>query len=108
MAQLRTLLQSLNAYPVPLAHIEGVAVRRGLDLDAEATKEAQETAEYRLVCADIYLWLSAAPNVSQGGQSYTIDSDQRTKLRSRAMAIYRECGEDAGNVATYGYKGSRL
>lgn len=108
MAQLLTLLQSLNAYPVPPAYIDGVAAHRGLDLNAEATKEVQDMAEYRLVCADIYLWLSAAPNISQGGQSYTIDSNQRAKLRSRAMAIYRECGEDAGNVATYGYKGSRL
>lgn len=100
---------SINAYPVPQPFIETAAAKRGLDLGADFTSEAVMSDEYRLVYADIMLWLSEAPNISQGGQSYSFNDDQRLKFRNKALAIYGELGKDSSEQkAIYGYKGSRL
>lgn len=54
------------------------------------------------------MWLSQAPNVSQGGQSYTFDNEQRLKFSNAALAIYGDYKEDNTPKTTFGYKGSRL
>lgn len=63
---------------------------------------------YKKAVADVLMWLSNAPDVSQGGQSYSMTDDQRKQLRMRAMAIYQETGDDTRKQTIYGYKGSRL
>jgi len=109
MATLLTSLQSVNAYPVPQSFIETAAAKRGLDLEEEITRDALNSKEYRLVYADLLMWLSEAPNISQGGQSYSFDNEQRLKFRNEALAIYGELeDEDNAPKATYGYKGSRI
>lgn len=108
MATLLSSLQAINAYPVPQSFIETAAASRGLDLSAEITQEALKSREYRLAYADLLMWLSEAPNVSQGGQSYSFNEDQRLKLRNKALDIYDELGEDDAPKTTFGYKGSRL
>lgn len=109
MATLLTSLLSVNAYPVPQPFFETVAAKRGLKLDAEITGEALNSKEYRLAYADLLMWLSEAPNVTQGGQSYTFDAEQRLKFRNEALSIYGEL-EDEGSApkTIYGYKGSRI
>ena len=69
MATLLSSLQAINAYPVPQSFFEATAASRGLDLKAEITQEALNSKAYRLARADVLMWLSEAPNVSQGGQS---------------------------------------
>lgn len=102
-------LKGVNAYPVPLRTLIEVAEARGLSLTSEATKDVLGSDAFKLATADILLWLSAAPNISQGGQSYSFSEEQRSQLRRRAYALYAECGEDgAASKPTYGYKGSRL
>lgn len=102
-------LKSLSAYPIQLRTIVEVANRRSISLNAEATHESLHSNEYRLAKADILLWLSIAPNVSQGGQSYSLSDEQRQRMRSEAQAIYEEL-EPKSNAgcATFGYKGDRL
>ena len=65
---------------------------------------------FRLATADLWIWLSAAPNISQGGQSYSFNDQQRKEMRDRALAIIDELEEEnAGEPQIkYGYKGSRL
>ena len=90
-------LKGINAYPVPPRTIQRIAEKRGIVLQDEV--------------ADLLQWLSEAPNVSQGGQSYTFSDGQRTQLRNRANSLYKDFGADkeAGNPKPiYGYKGSRL
>ena len=110
MATILEALKGVNAYPVPLRTLVENAERRGLDLSAEATKELLNGADYNLVVADLLLWLSFAPNISQGGQSFSFSDEQRVQLRNRANALYREF--DATEAGTpkpiYGYKGNRL
>lgn len=108
MAELLSSLRAINAYPVPQSLFEMSAASRGLDLTAEITQEALKSRAYRLAYADVLMWLSNAPNVSQGGQSYTFDDDQRRDFRNEALAIYDELGEDNAPKPIYGYKGHRL
>lgn len=109
MATVQESLKSVNAYPVPLRTLVEVAEARGLSLTEDATKEVLDSAAYNLAVADLLLWLSIAPNISQGGQSYSFSDEQRTQLRNRAKSLYAEYGEDrAASKPIYGYKGSRL
>lgn len=102
-------LRGLNAYPIPQPTLEEVAVRRGLHLTDEATRELLSSKAYQLATADILMWLSLAPNVSQGGQSYALTDGQRKQLEARANEIYRQHGETASvTITTFGYKGSKL
>lgn len=104
-------LQTLNAYPVPPQVIEASAVRWQLDLTPEATTDLMQTDAYLLVKADVLEWLAAAPNITQGGQSYSLNDDTRTQYqqyarRLRNMVTVQPDGLDNGTI--YGYKGSRL
>lgn len=109
MATIFNALKGINAYPIPLRTLEEVAEGRSLDLEEEATISVLQSKEYRLATADLLLWLSIAPNISQGGQSYSFSEEQRTQLRRRADAIYEECGEDESlSKPKFGYKGKFL
>ena len=102
-------LKGMNAYPLPLRTLVTVAAKRGLELDGKATQEVQKSKAYNLASADLLLWLSFAPDISQGGQSYSFTDEQRLQLRNRANRLYKEFGEEDGSSgAVYGYKGSRL
>ena len=102
-------LKSVNAYPVPLRTLVEIAERRGLSLTSEATQADLRGKDYKLATADLLLWLSRAPNISQGGQSYSFTDEERQQFRNRANALFDEFGEETSSVQpTYGYKGSRL
>lgn len=103
-------LKGISAYPVPLRTLSAVSLKRGIQLEQEATEETLTGKAYRLAEADILMWLSAAPSISQGGQSFSFTEEQRREMRNKAKRIYAEFGND-GETATkpiYGYKGSRL
>lgn len=111
MVTIAEALRGLNAYPIPERTLVGIATARGLLLADDATREALRGRAYRLTSADLLVWLSQAPNVSQGGQSYSFTDEQRKALRNQASALYRDLGEDDGTgaaKATYGYKGTNL
>lgn len=102
-------LKSINAYPIPLRTLTETAERRNLSVTAEATQEVLQSKAYRLAKADLLLWLSIAPDISQGGQSFSFTDEQRKDFKRQAQGIYDvlEPSQNAGRV-TYGYKGSRL
>lgn len=109
MATVLESLKGINAYPIPLRTIVDVARYRGLDVTAEASQEIMQTVEYKLAQADLLLWLSLAPDVSQGGQSYGFTDEQRIQLRNRADMLYGEWQDENNKPkSVYGYKGSRL
>jgi hypothetical protein len=103
-------LRSLTSYPIPQRTILEIAVARGLSLEDGVTPELRASAPFQLARADTMLWLSTAPDVSQGGISYSFSTEQRTTLRQGAMSLYFTYGEDAVSVpkSIYGYKGDRL
>ena len=108
MATVLDTLKGINAYPVPLRTLVEVAEVRGLTLTAEASQEELVGRAYKLAKADLLLWLSLAPNITQGGQSYSFTDDQRQQLRNQAQDLYDECDEGTVVKPVYGYKGSRL
>lgn len=110
MTTILEAIKSVTLYPLPSRTIEQIAVRRGCSLSDEATQEKLTGIEYNLAKADILKWLANAPNVTQGGQSYSFTEEQRQQFRNEANALYKEYGADDSAIAKpiYGYKGSRL
>lgn len=110
-----TVLQSLlsvTVYPLPLRTLEEAAARRGIDLAEDASKDVLTSAAYNLAVADVLVWLVTAPDVSQGGQSYSFTDEQRAQMLSRARALLAKYAPDTDAATStgvvYGYKGSRL
>ena len=69
-------LRSLSSYPIPTATIEDVAEGVGLAIDTELTQELRKDKRFKRAQARVYMFLSEAPNVSQGGISYSFsDAD---------------------------------
>lgn len=102
-------LKGISGYPIPQRVFEEKSLRRGLSLSVVATKEIVTSAPYRLCLADLYMWLSVAPSISQGGQNYSFDSEQRTWFRNEGRSIYEEYGENNScRSVPYGYKGDIL
>lgn len=102
-------LKGINSYPIPLRTLTEVAERRGVELMATSTAEVLNDKSYRLAKADLMLWLSYAPNISQGGQSYSFTDEQRKEFRHQAQAVYDALEPSENTVcATFGYKGDKL
>lgn len=109
MTTILDTLRGINAYPIPLRTLVEIAEQRGVPLANDATQDILSDRSYQLAKADLYLWLSIAPNITQGGQSYSFTDEQRRILRQQANALYDDLGEEATlTKPIYGYKGSRL
>lgn len=104
------ILRGINAYPIPVKEIIGACEYRGLSYYDDATSEIMSGKAFNLVKADLLLWLSISPDISQGGQSYSFTDEQRRVMRNQAQALYAEFEPDGSAVQKpiYGYKGSRL
>ncbi len=100
-------LKSVNSYPIPLRTLEEVAQRRDISLTDDCLIEDMQSAGYNLAYADLLMWLSYAPSITQGGQSYSFSDDQRMQFRNHASELYKRYANDISK-ARYGYKGSRL
>lgn len=101
-------LKSISAYPIPTATLADIAEGAGLAVDAELTSEGRNSCEYRLALARVYLFLSEAPNVSQGGISYSFSEWERQRMRRKAEELLDAVGEDADGCVPLGYKGEDL
>ena len=108
MSTVLEALRGINSYPIPLRTINEVAERRGVDLNEETTVDILQGRAFNLSRADLLLWLSYAPNVTQGGQSYSFSDEQRMRMRGMAHQIYDEMKEEGMPKTLYGYKGKRL
>lgn len=97
-------LRSISSYPIPLATIEAIAEEEGLDIDDEASQDVLRSYAYLRAKGAIYQFLAGAPNVSQGGISYSFSSDERDYFLSMASRFFSEAGEE-GRADIYGYVG---
>lgn len=107
MATVAEIIRGINAYPIPTYAIGGFALNREVELDNEATTEIVKSAAFQLLKADVLTWLAYAPNISQGGQSYSLSEEQRKEFLAMAKAIYAENDVETHKVK-YGYKGTRI
>ncbi len=111
-----TLLDAINAgvsnFPIPMLTLQAGALARGVELEVEASTELLKSREYRLLEADMKMWIVTGSNISQGDISLDMVISTREVLRSQANAVYRELGDPkydpADRKPNYGYKGSRL
>ncbi len=109
MATILEALKGINAYPIPPNTLEEVCLRREVVPEACVTVDDLKSRAFNLCRADLLLWLSYAPNVSQGGQSYSFTDEQRQQFRNEAQQLYEEFKEeDIIPKTIYGYKGDRL
>lgn len=103
-----TSLKSLSAYPVPSAALLDIAEGAGLAPDTEMTQEVRQSASYRRAKARVYLYLADAPNVSQGGISFSFSEGERNRMRKLAEALLDDLGESNPSGIDYGYQGEDL
>lgn len=102
-------LKGISSYPIPMRTLDEVMQRNGVDAEAETTIEVLQSKGYKLAYADLLMWLSYSPSISQGGQSYSFTEEQRVQFRARANEIFGEyADEDNTPKVRFGYKGSRL
>lgn len=102
-------LRSLSSYPIPTATIEDVADGVGLDIDTELTQELRKDKRFKRAQARVYIFLSEAPNVSQGGISYSFSDEERRSFRLRAESLLEQIGDATSEAGVeYGYKGEDL
>ena len=100
-------LRGLTNYPVPEEALQSILSKRGLDGKRTMTDDKLLC----LVTADLYSWVALAPDISQGGQSYSLTDFVREYYRKRARELYQAGGEPVEEVTAkvrYGYKGERL
>ena len=102
-------LKNLSAYPIPSAAIEDIAEGVGLAVDAELTPEIRNSIAFQRAKARVYLFLSEAPMVSQGGVYYSFSGEERKRLRLKAEGLLEHIGDATSEVGVeYGYKGEDL
>lgn len=104
-------LRSLSAYPIPRPTLTNIAEWAGLDVDAVVDARMRRTGAYRRAEARVYIFLSEAPNVTQGGISYSFSEEERRRLRRKADGILADLGdEDEGDaeMPAFGYMGGDL
>lgn len=107
MSDMVRYLGSLNGYPIPRATLETIALSAGLDTGQEVNPENLRSKECKRATAQVYLWLSTAPNVSQGGISYSFSDDDRARFLNKAKGLLDEIGE-GDELGEFGYMGEDL
>ncbi len=102
-------LQGITMYPIPQATLESIAVARGIAIDQTVTQTILKSGNYNLAKADVLIWLSFAPNISQGGQNYSFTDEQRLQYRQEGKRLLNTWEqEESTTKAIFGYKGSKL
>ena len=91
-----TIIDAIKAYvqyPLPSAFFESVMIKRGLDGDAECTKDIIDSFAYTGAIADCIRQIVIYPSsISEGGMS--ISKSDRQSLLGEANRLYRSIGEE--------------
>lgn len=99
-------LMYLSNYPIPMPVIENIMEEQGMDSStSEADGETRSSVRFRRCKAQVYLFLSKAPNVTQGGITYSFGQKEREAFARMANAILQEVGDNAEAEIEVGYYG---
>lgn len=101
----RDAIKAISGYPIPSAAIDNIIDEAGLDPEADLTAEARQGDGFRKAKALAYAFLAEAPNVTQGGISYSFCQSERTRFERKAEGILAELGADDGGQVQCGYIG---
>lgn len=99
-------LKSISNYPTPQRTYDRIAVARGISLMQEATTDILHSRDYQMAKADLFNWLATAPNVSEGGISFSFSATEKEQFERAAAFILSELG--TLKQSRYGYKGENL
>lgn len=104
MSTILNALASITNYPIPVRMLEDAAEENGLDGGAAASSEVRASKAFKRALARLYRFLSEAPNVSQGGVSFSFNPAEKAEFRK--MAAELEAEADDGSLTTgYGWQG---
>ena len=98
-------LRAMSSYPIPQSTIDNIIDEAGLDAEADITKEIRASDEFKKAKALTYAFLAEAPNITQGGISYTFSQDERSRFEQKSNSLLTELGEDGGSDVPCGYVG---
>lgn len=98
-------LRSISNYPIPTPTLVNICEEAGLKATKEADKTTRQSDGYKKAKALVYQFLSEAPNVSQGGITYSFSQDERDRFAKKASALLDEIGEAEGTEIEMGYVG---
>lgn len=98
-------LRSLTNYPIPERTIERAALYWGMDPALVIDSRVMSGNNFKCAEADIYDFLSTAPNVSEGGVSFSLSEKERHSFKLKAEAIRVS---QSGSKPKYGYQGEML
>ena len=101
-------LKSLSGYPLSQLSLENAIEEAGLTADAVATKAVRGGSAYKRAKAHVYLLLAEAPDVSQGGISYSFSDEDKRLFRTQAQALLDDIGDDSLVSDNYGWQGEDL
>ena len=102
-------LKSLSGYPLPLDSLTNIINEVGVTGSEEITSETYQSAAYKRAKAKVYLLLAEAPDVSQGGISYSFSDEDKKHFRMQAQALLDEVGDDTSAFGdNYGWQGEDL
>lgn len=97
-------LTSLSNYPIASEYVQATIIAEGLQ-DNEFTPAIAKDARYLRAKRRVCLYLVTAPNVTQGGISYTLDQKAREQFLDMASEIAEELADEGGR---FGYIGDEL
>lgn len=103
--KVREAIKAMSAYPMPMAAVENIAAEAGIDAEAELTTDMRRGEGFMRAKALVYAFLAEAPNVTQGGVSYSFSQSERTRFERKAASILAELGADDGGEVPCGYIG---
>lgn len=99
-------LRAISNYPIPSTVILNIMEGEGMDYGGdEADLGTRQGAAFKRCTAAVYLFLSKAPNVTQGGISYTFTENERKRFAQIASSIKNELGEQNEAEIEVGYLG---
>ena len=102
-------LKSLSGYPLSQLSLENAIEEAGLMAASEADANVRQSAPYKRAKAHVYLMLAEAPDVSQGGISYSFSDEDKKHFRTLAQGLLDETGEDTTTFSdNYGWQGENM
>lgn len=107
---IREALKGLTGYPIPTTTLDYILTASDVDGAGEFSVAISQSAEYKRAEGYVFRYLSEAPNVSQGGVSYSFTADDRTRFANRAKSLLIAAGvEDECEMGVnFGFQGEAL
>lgn len=107
---IREALKGLTGYPIPTTTLNYILTASDVDGADEFSVAISQRAEYKRAAGYVFRYLSEAPNVSQGGVSYSFTADDRTRFANRAKSLLIAAGveDEYETGVNFGFQGEAL